>query len=96
MAAFVLIVSAACLFLSYDIARVSRGPPRAWYLFMLAFAVLFVYRALELYVDTLSPAGVINDTEALVSLLANVLLLGGLWMLDLSFRRNLKQLLVPE
>lgn len=96
LAALVLLASAGCLYLSYDIARVSRGPPRAWYLFMVAFLALCLYRGMELYFDTLSTGDIISDWEAGAALLATLLLLGGLWMLDLTFRRNLKQLLPGE
>lgn len=96
LAGLVLLAAAGCFVLSYDIARVSKGPPKAWYVFMAAFAALFVYRGIELYFDTLSAGDLINDWEAGADLVATLLLLGGLWMLDLSFRRNLKQLLPAQ
>lgn len=90
LATIILVLSALCIYISYDITRVSKGAPRSWYLIIAAFMVLFVYRGFELYFDTQSPNDLINDWEALIFVLASTLLLAGLYTLDRTFRRHLE------
>lgn len=88
----ILVFAALSVYISYDITRVSEGSPRAWNLFIAAFVVLLVYRAVQLYFDLLSPSGIIDDWEALISLIANALLVAGLALLDYTFRKHLRVL----
>lgn len=88
----ILILAGISVYVSFDIRRVTDGSPRAWDLFIVAFVVLFLYRVVQLVFDLQSPQGTIDNWEALISLIANALLLGGLTMLDLTFRRHLKAL----
>jgi hypothetical protein len=83
-------LSAICIFLSYDITRITSGAPRAWYVIILAFAVLLGSRAFEAYNDILSPTGDIDLEETLITLLVLVLFVIGLYMLDSTFRRRLR------
>lgn len=90
LVAVILAASILSIYFSYSITRVSKGAPRAWYVIIAAFAVATVYRAVQLYFDTQSPDSIVNDWEALISLVASVTLLGGLVMLKRSFQRNLE------
>ena len=90
LAAAIIIISALSVYVSVDITRISSGAPRAWQLIILAFTAMLVYRAVQLYYDTQSESNLIDDWEALLSLIAGLLLLGGLAMLDLSFRKHSK------
>jgi RsiW-degrading membrane proteinase PrsW (M82 family) len=90
LASAVVVLMALSVYFSLAITRVSRGAPRAWYLFIAAFSTCLVYRAVQLYFDTQSSSSLINNWEVLLSLIAGALLLGGLVMLTQSFRRQLK------
>lgn len=50
--------------------------------------MLVVFRILQLYFDTQSASGLIDDTEALLSVAVNSLPVVGLCLLDRSFRRR--------
>lgn len=86
----VLVVSVLCIYYSVDIPRVTKGAPRGWQFFIAAFVVLFVYRGVQLYLDTQSTSNVIDDYEAGLSLAVGLLILAGLFLLDRSFRRQMK------
>lgn len=86
----ILVASLLSIYFSYAITRVSQGAPRAWYVIIAAFTVSSVYRGVQLYFDIQSPESIINDGEALISLIASVTLLAGLVMLNRSFRRSLE------
>jgi hypothetical protein len=86
----ILVLSALSIYLAFDITRVTKGAPRAWYFIISAFVVAFVFRAVQLYDDVQSPSDIINVQEAAISLIAAVLFVVGLWMLNSSFRKRLK------
>ena len=89
-AILVLVLSALSIYYSFEVTRVTKGAPRAWYFFICAFVVLFVYRAVQLYFDVQSPSDLIDDYEVTLSLLVGALLLAGLVALTRGFRRGLK------
>ena len=90
LALVILVLGALCIYLAFDITRITQGAPRGWYVIVGAFVVAFVFRAAQLYYDVQSPSGLIDDTEATISLLALVLFVVGLFMLNSSFRKRLK------
>jgi hypothetical protein len=90
LAAVVVVLMALSVYYSLEITRVSKGAPRAWYLFIAAFSTCLVYRLVQLYFDVQSSSNLINNWEVSLSLAAGLLLLGGLVMLTRSFRRQLK------
>ena len=86
----VAVLSAGCMYLAYDLTRITAGAPRAWYVMVAAFAVLFISKIVTVYYDILSPAGDIGLTEAIIALVVLVLFVVGLSMLDMTFRRRLR------
>jgi hypothetical protein len=86
-------LSALCIYLAYDITRITSGAPKAWYVIILAFAVLLVRRATQAYLDILSPSNDVDVEEALVTLVVVALFVVGLLMLDRTFR---KQVMVSQ
>jgi uncharacterized membrane protein YjjP (DUF1212 family) len=90
LAVAVVVLSAVCIFYAFSITRVTRGAPRGWYVMIVAFVVGFVFRATQLYFDVQSPSNIIDEEEAVISLLALLLFVAGLWMLNSSFRRRMK------
>jgi len=88
VAALSVIVSVGNIYFAYHITRVSQGAPRAWWFIVAGFTMLVVFRTIQLYFDTQSASDLIDDTEAMLSLTVNSLLLVGLAMLDRGFRRQ--------
>lgn len=87
----ILVLSALSIYFSVDIARVTKGAPKAWYVFIAAFGTWFAYKAVLLYFDTMYAPDIIDDWEAAISLVMGFLLLLGLVMLDRSFRRQVRR-----
>ena len=83
-------LSALCIYLAYDITRITSGAPRAWYVIILAFVVLLVRRATQAYFDILSPSNDIDIGEALITLVVVALFVVGLFMLNRTFRRQIR------
>ena len=83
-------LSALSIYLAYDITRITSGAPKAWYVIILAFAVLLVRRATQAYFDILSPSNDIDIGEAIITLVVVVLFVVGLFMLDRTFRRQIR------
>jgi len=83
-------LSALSIYFAFDITRVAKGAPRAWYFIIGGFAVFFVFRAVQLYFDVQVPADIISIEEELISLLAGILFAIGLFTLDRRFRAQQK------
>ena len=90
LALVIVMLSALCIYYALAIARVTKGAPRGWYVIIIAFTVGFVFRATQVYFDVQSPGNIINDEEAIISLVFMVLFVVGLRMLNSSFRRQLR------
>lgn len=90
LAVAILVLSALSIYLAFDITRLTKGAPRGWYLIVGAFVLVFVFRATQLYLDVQSTSDLIDDVEAVISLVAGVFFVVGLLMLSSSFRRRLK------
>ena len=88
MAVGILVLSAASVYLAYDMTRLAKGAPRGWYVVVAAFGVEFLFRAVQLYFDTQSSTDSIDDAEAAATLVIGVLLVVGLYMLRSSFRKR--------
>lgn len=86
----ILVLSALNIYYGFAITRITRGAPRGWYVIVVAFVVGFVFRATQLYYDVQSLSNITDMEEAVISLLALFLFVAGLWMLNSSFRRQLK------
>ena len=86
----IVVLSALSIYLAYDITRITSGAPRAWYVIILAFAVLLVRRATQTYFDILSPSNDIDIEEAIATLVVVVLFVVGLFMLNRTFRKQLR------
>jgi hydrogenase-4 membrane subunit HyfE len=82
-------LSALCIYLAYDITRITSGAPKAWYVIILAFVVLLVRRITQAYFDILSPSNDIDIGEATITLVVVVLFVIGLFMLNRTFRKQL-------
>jgi glycopeptide antibiotics resistance protein len=82
----IIALSALSMYFAFDITRITRGAPRAWFVIIAGFVVLFVFRVMQLYFDVQSPQDIISIEEATISLLAGVLFAAGLFMLARSFR----------
>jgi len=85
-----LMLNAVSVYFALAIARLTNGAPRAWYVIVIGFVVLFIFWGAQLFLDVQSPSDVIHVEEAAISLLAGILFLAGLSMLNSSFRRRLK------
>jgi glycopeptide antibiotics resistance protein len=90
LASAIMVLSALSIYLAFDIARLTKGAPRGWYVIIAAFATAFIFRATQLYFDVQSASNIIDDVEAAISLVVGILLVVGLFMLNSSFRRRLK------
>jgi len=90
LAIVVMALTVLSSFIAFDITRIARGAPQAWYLIIGGFIVFLVYRAVDLADDVQVPGNTLDIPEALVSLLAGTLFLIGLSMLDLRFRAQQK------
>ncbi|MDG6898133.1 MAG: hypothetical protein JRN24_00200 [Nitrososphaerota archaeon] len=90
LAVVIMLLSVLSIYLAFDITRITRGAPRAWYLIIGGFIVFSVFRAVQLYFDVQSPQGIISIEEASISLFAGILFVIGLFMLDRSFRTQLR------
>ena len=86
LAIAILALSVLSIYIAFDITRITRGAPRAWYVMIGGFTVLLVFRIVQLYYDVQSPQGIISVEEASISLLAGTLFVVGLLMLSRSFR----------
>jgi len=86
LAIIILILSALSIYLSFDITRVARGAPRAWYFIIGGFAVLLLFRLVQLYFDVQSPQDIISVEEASIAIVAGLLFVIGLFMLNRNFR----------
>jgi vacuolar-type H+-ATPase subunit I/STV1 len=86
----VILLNAGGIYLAYEITRITKGAPRGWYFVIIAFGVFLVFRASQLYFDTQTPSDTINIIEAVISIVAWVFLITGLYLLNASFRRRLK------
>ena len=89
VAVVVMVFGAVSMYLSYRLTRITGGAPRAWYLIISAFAVLFVRGAAELYYDVITPATTIDIGEEMILLVVVILFAIGLSMLTRSFRKHL-------
>jgi len=90
MTVVILLLSALSIYLAVDITRLTKGAPRGWYVIITAFLAVLVYWAVQLYFDTQSASDLIDDTEASISIVVGVLFVVGLYMLNSSFRRQVK------
>ena len=86
LAVIIIVLSALSMYLAFDITRITRGAPLAWYVVIGGFVVLFVFRISQLYFDVQSSQDIINIDETTISLFAGVLFAIGLFMLARSFR----------
>jgi uncharacterized membrane protein YedE/YeeE len=91
LALAVVLLSAVCICYSIAIIRIAEGAPRGWYVIVVAFAVGFVFRVTQLYFDVQSPSNLIDVEEAIISFLALLLFVAGLYMLNSNFKRQLKK-----
>jgi hypothetical protein len=78
------------LYFAYSLTRITRGAPTAWYVIILAFALLLMRRAVELYDGLQAQAGASNTQETVLSLFVALFLSTGLFMLSRTFRRQLR------
>jgi hypothetical protein len=83
-------LSAGCIYLAYDITRITAGAPKAWYVIIAAFAVLLVKRAGQAYYDIISRTNDISLDEATTTLMVVLLFVVGLYMLNRTFRKQFK------
>ena len=88
MTVLILVFSALSIYFSVDIARISKGAPRAWYVFIAGFSTWFMYHSITLCLDTVNAPDIIDDWDAVISLVVGILLFVGLVMLDRGFRRQ--------
>ena len=86
LAVLIMALSALSIYFAFDITRIAKGAPRAWYVIIGGFVVFFVFRAVQLYFDVQAPQDIISVEEASISLLASILFVIGLFMLDRCFR----------
>lgn len=86
----IIALSVLSIYFAFDITRITRGAPRAWYVVIAGFVVLFAYRVVQLYFDVQTPQDIISVEEASISLLAGALFAAGLFMLDRCFRAQQK------
>jgi hypothetical protein len=87
------VIAALCIvsiYLAYSITRITGGAPSAWYVIIAAFVVLSVTRAIQAYLDVLSPTNDIDIGEAITTLVVIILFVMGLFMLNRTFRKRLK------
>jgi len=89
IAVAVLVVGALCMYLSFGLTRMTSGAPRAWYVIIAAFAVLFVRGIPELYLDIQAPASRVDIFEETILLAVVVLFAIGLYMLTRTFQKQL-------
>lgn len=82
----IVVLSIICILIAYDMTRIASGAPRAWYVIISAFAVLFVSKSIQAYYDILSPTNEIAIEETLVTFAVLVLFVLGLFLLDRTFR----------
>lgn len=87
LAVAVLVFGAADMYLSYSLTRVTGGAPRAWYVMISAFGVLFIRGAVELYIDVQTSVSNIDMEEETILLIVVVLFAIGLFMLTRTFRK---------
>jgi RsiW-degrading membrane proteinase PrsW (M82 family) len=90
LAVVIMALTVLSAFYAFDITRIARGAPHAWYFIIGGFIVFFAYRAVDLYSDIQVPKNTLDIPESLISLLAGALFLVGLIMLDLRFRAQQK------
>ena len=83
-------LSIAGIYLAFEITRIAQGAPRGWYFLIAALAFLLTFRVVQLYFDVQSQSDYIDDLETSISVVAEVLLVIGLYMLNRSFRRRAK------
>jgi hypothetical protein len=84
------VLCAVCMYLAYDITTITAGAPKAWYVIIAAFGVLLVKRTVQAYYDILIPGSGISTDEAITTLVVIIFFAVGLYMLDQTFRRQLK------
>jgi hypothetical protein len=84
------VLCAICMYLAYDITTITAGAPKAWYVIIAAFGVLLVKRTVQAYYDILTPGSDISADEAVTTLVVIIFFAVGLYMLDRTFRRQLK------
>jgi hypothetical protein len=78
------------LFFAYSLIRITRGGPAAWYVIILALALLLMRRTVELY-NGLQVQDSLSDTEETVlSFFVALFLCAGFFMLTRAFRRQLR------
>ena len=85
-----LILDLASIYLAYRLTRVVGGAPRAWYVMISGFVVLFVYTGIQLIDDASTPANIIDTGTAIASLIAVAIFTIGLFMLLRTFQERLK------
>lgn len=86
----ILVLSAISIYYALAITGTTKGAPRGWYVIIIAFVALFLFRAVELYYDVQSSSDIIDDAEAAISVVVGLLFVLGLLMLNRSFRRQLE------
>jgi hypothetical protein len=89
IAVVVLVFGAVNMYLSYGLTRMTGGAPRAWYVIISAFAVLFIRGAAELYFDVQTPVGVLDIEEQTILLIVVILFSIGLFLLTKTFRKQM-------
>ena len=89
VATVVLIFGGISIYLAYGLTNLTGGAPRAWYLIISAFAVLFITGAVDLYFDVQKAVGRMALEEQSILLVVVLLFTTGLFMLTRTFRENL-------
>lgn len=89
LAVATLVFDAWSVMIAYTLTKLMGGAPHAWYLIMGGFSVVLISTAVDLYSDILTPAAIIDDTQAAISLVFGILFALGLYMLLRAARRQL-------
>lgn len=86
----ILALYALSVYSAYSLTRITRGAPTAWYVIVIALALLLLRRTLDLYYGLQTEATLAYTEETTVSFLVALFLSTGLMMLARTFRRQLK------
>jgi hypothetical protein len=86
----IIVLYALGLYFAYSLTRITRGAPTAWYVIILALALLLMRRAVELYNSIQTQTSLSDTEETVLSFFVALFLSTGLLMLMRTFRRQLR------
>jgi hypothetical protein len=90
LSVMIIVLYVVGLYAAYSLTRIARGAPAAWYVIIMALALLLLRRVVELYYDVQTNVPLFNNAETALSFFVALFLSAGLVMLTRGFRRQLR------